>query len=572
MFGTIRKHQNWLWAIIITGTIVSFLVWFSPDAKWRGHGRGPSELGSIDGRPITSQEFRQAYDETRLLYFLNFQKWPENDERARQMDFDVEQQAFLRLVRLAKVKEEKIQVSDETVGLLAQRLLGPKTPLDAFVKEILQPRGLTEADFERFLRNDAAIQQLGAVAGLSGRLLPPRELEAAYREEHEELDLQAVFFSVSNYLASVSINEPAVRLWYTNSMALFRVPEKVRVSYIDFDRTNFMAEVDKEMAKITNLNARIEQSYLKQDPEAFKDETGKVLSKEAALKKIKAAEIDKAAMVFAARKANDFASKLYDEKDHRAEAFEKYAASNGWPSRLSEPFDQADGPADLKVSENFARVAFALTNKDEAIAFQPVEGETGFYIFAAKEFIPSSNPPFESIREKVVERYRYSEAQKLTRQAALGFQARLTNGLAQGKSFATLATESVFRVISLPPISRAMRQAPGLPENISLPQLKNVAFSLQVSNASSYIPSLDGGYFLYLRGELPLDETRMKADLAEYAAGIRAQRQSEAFGMWFEAQKKAGVDLPLTRNTRQGAPAGGRPVGGKPGGTRPRAS
>ncbi len=566
MFGTIRKHQTWLWVVIIFFIVISFVIYFSPDAKFGRGGRGNYSLGTINGRPITELELSQAYRETRLLYFLNFQKWPENDERARQMDFDVQTQAYLRLLRLAKVKEEKIRVSDETVGALATRLLGPKTPLDAFVKEILQPHGISEADFERFLRHDAAIQQLGAVAGLSGKLTPPREIESGYREEHEEVALEGVFFSVSNYLAGVTVKDADLRTWYTNNMALFRVPERARVSYVDFNHTNFLADADKEFLKVTNLNMALEQAYLKQDPSSFKDETGKVLSKEAALQKIKDGERNKLAMMFAARKANEFASRLYDEKSHQVEAFEKFAASNGWTARVSEPFDEVDGPSDLKVSETLARAAFALTNKDEAISFQPAEGEEGFYVFALKDRLPSSNPDFASISNKVVERYRYSEAQKLVRQAALTFQTTLTNGLAQGKAFTALATEASLKPVSLPPISRATRESPGLPRNVYLPQLKNVAFSLQPGKASPYIPSIDGGYFLYMRSKLPLDETRMKTDLPEYAAAVRAQRQNEAYGMWFEAQKR-GADLPINRAPRQGggaAPAGKAPVGKAP--------
>jgi hypothetical protein len=565
MFGTIRKHQSWLWAIIITGTIVSFLIWFSPDARWGGRGRGSGQLGNINGQPITQTDFNHAYAETRLLYFLNFQKWPDNDERARQMDFDVEQQAFLRLVRLAKVKEEKIQVNDETVGQLAQRLLGPKTPLEAFVKEVLAPAGLGEADFERFLRHDAAIQQLGSVAGLSGRLIPPREVETAYRQEHGELDLQGVFFNVSNYIASVTISEPALLQWYTNNMALFRVPEKVRVSYVEFARTNYYPEVDKEIGKMTNYATQLEQYYLSRNPDTFKDESGKVLSKEAAIQKLRETDRNTKAIMAAARKANELASKLYDEKDHRVEAFEKFASANGLTSKVSEPFDEMDGPASLRVSEHFAQLAFSLTNKEEAVAFQPVDGENGLYLIAMKDRIPSTNPTFESVRKKVEERYRFSRAQEEVRRAGISFHSKLTNGLAQGKSFATLATESNLKVVSLPPISRATRELPSLPLNIYPNQLKGVAFTLQPGKVSSYLPSLDGGYILYLRAAMPIDEAKMRAALPEFLGSMRAQRQNEAFAMWFEAQRRAaGIELPETRNQRQRTGGGRAPSGKAP--------
>jgi hypothetical protein len=574
MFGTIRRHQTWLWAIIIVVIIISFVFLFSPDVGWGKAGRTErNPFGTIDGKAVTEQEFRQSGSDVRMLYFFRNGKWPEQDERARQTEFDVNQQALQRLIWLAKVREEKIRASDEAVGLLAQRLLGPKTPVDAFVKEYLQPGGISELGFERFLRNQAAIEQLAPVAGLSGQLIPPREIESLYREEHEELELQAIFLFVSNYLANVTVSEPALLQWYTNNMSSFRIPEKVRVSYVDLNSTNFLAEADKEQAGVTNLSAAVEQVYLKQGAEAFKDESGKTLSKEEALKKIKDLDRHQRAMKAAYRKAIEFASKLYDEKDHRVEGFEKFAAAQGLPTRVSAPFDELDGPTDLKVPETFSRLAFALTNKEEAVAFQPVEGENSFYVVAFKERIPSSSPSLESIRPKVVERYRLIEAQKLLRQAALSFQVKLTDGLTQGKTFAVLATEAGFKVVSLPPLARVTRELPDLPENISLPQVKNVAFSLQPGKASSYMPapSMDGGYFLFLRGKLPIKETEMKKNLPEYAASMRLQRQNEAFGMWLEAaQKRSGADLPLDRNSRQGAPTRGKPPGSKPAGAPPK--
>jgi len=556
MFGTFRKHQNWLWAVIIVVIVISFVIYFSPNV---GPGRGgggrrvSSELGSIDGQPITIQDYYEASRETQLLYFLNFQKWPDNDERARQMGFDVDNEAKMRLIRIAKIKAEKIAISDETVGELARRLLGPKVPLDAFVKEILAPHGLTEQDFERFLRNDAAIQQLGSVAGLTGRLIPPREIEASYRDEHQEAALDVVLFNTSNYLSSVTVSEPALLAWYSNNAALFRVADKARVCFVEFAASNFLAEVDKRLTEITNLNAQLEEVYSKKDPESFKDDDGKVLSKAAAIEKIKNTERKHMAMPFAEKKANEFAGALYDEKQHRVENLEKLATAQGYKTRVTAPFDEENGPQDIKVSDEFARTAFALTNKDEAIAFKIIRGEEGCYVFALKEIIPSYAPKFEDIRAKVVERYRFAEAQKLARQAGIVFQTSATNGLAHGKTFTQVVTESSLKATALPPISRGARDVE-LPESLYLPQVKNVAFGMEPGKASPYIPSMGGGYVLYLRSLLPIDETKMKADLPQYAATIRGQRQNEAYGMWFRREVER-ADVPALRPTsRSSAP------------------
>ena len=55
MFGSFRKHQQWIWILGVIVIIPSFVIFFSPDAKWnRGFrgGREKVDLGSFNGKPI----------------------------------------------------------------------------------------------------------------------------------------------------------------------------------------------------------------------------------------------------------------------------------------------------------------------------------------------------------------------------------------------------------------------------------------------------------------------------------------------------------------------------------------
>ena len=70
MFGTIRKHQNWLWIVIITVIIISFVVFFSPDVKLGANRTTGGESGSINGKPIPAEEYQEAYEEAKLSHFM----------------------------------------------------------------------------------------------------------------------------------------------------------------------------------------------------------------------------------------------------------------------------------------------------------------------------------------------------------------------------------------------------------------------------------------------------------------------------------------------------------------------
>lgn len=120
MIGSIRKHSKWLWGIIITVVIISFVFWTGQPGGNSG-GQGEVNFGSIAGKPIKREAFANAYREVSLLYFFSAGDWPK--ESAKQMGFDVDREAYYRLLMLQKVEEAGIHVSDETVARVAGEFL-----------------------------------------------------------------------------------------------------------------------------------------------------------------------------------------------------------------------------------------------------------------------------------------------------------------------------------------------------------------------------------------------------------------------------------------------------------------
>ena len=126
---------------------------------------------------------------------------------------------------------------------------------------MLQPRGFQVEDLERFVRHYMGVQELIATVGLGGKLVTPQELRDLYKREHQELATEAVFFSASNYLASVTVPPDALSQFYSNRLAVYRLPDRVQVSYVRFDLTNYLAAANQELARMTNLDLQIEEAY-----------------------------------------------------------------------------------------------------------------------------------------------------------------------------------------------------------------------------------------------------------------------------------------------------------------------
>jgi hypothetical protein len=564
MFATIRRHQKWMWAAIIAVIIPSFVIFFSPNVDLTGRSR--ASFGSLRGNPITQQEYANAYYETQLRYFFSYGDWPGRDDYNRQTGFDLDRETRSRVLILDTLRAEKIYPSEEATAKWILNLFRDRKQnvfrMDAyqqFIKKTLAERGIRESDFERFAGHEVAIQELISAHGLNGRLITPREAEARYRQENELIETEAVLFSASNHLRDVTINTTNLAMFYTNRIAVYRIPERVQVSYVKCDLTNFLAEGEQQLAKETNLTQTLNAVYQQQGPNFFVDTNGAVMSETAAKEKIKEQFKRELSLQAARKKAATFAMDLYkmtpatSSEPPKVENLNLLAASNNIPVLVTEPFTEQEGPKSLRVMENFARAAFALTPTEPFSP--PINGEDGIYILAYNKRIPAEIPSLESIKDTVTEDYRRAEAMRIARSLGAGFEQMLTNSLAQGKTFAAACSEFGAKPITVPAFSLATSALPELDPRLDLPSIKDAVANLPVGKATRFIPTRDGGYIVYLRARLPVDEKKMKEELPEFTKTLRQSRQFDAFSDWFSHEASlARLSEPAQQTTDKTKP------------------
>jgi hypothetical protein len=574
MFGTIRRHKTWLWLIIIAATIVSFVYFFTPNTDQRGGGRtardeyispqnGKPVL--LNGRPIKRRQFIDAYQETRLRHFMNTggREWPGEEENTLT---GLERDAIIRLFLLQKLDEMNIQVSNAAVErMAAERLSGFANDLPRFEREILAPHRVTLEDFERFLRNEVRITQLGMVAGLYGKLLLPGEVEGLYRRDNEERATELALFSISNYVSAVHPTPLELTNFYTSQMARYNIGERRRVAYVEFHETNFLAEADKQMAKRTNFNEIVNSVYNRQGTNFFTDTNGVPLSEVKAKEKIREEFRLDFAKVEAQRRASDFGIELEKEMDRRHSSLrtpdlERMAAAKGYKTSVTSPFDSAhDGPEELNVSSDFVRRAFLLST-NEPVSISPLAAKDAVYVIALQEIVPRRVQTYEEVRDKVLEDFKENKAFELANEAGRRFQSTVTNALATKKPFAKICEEAAVHHVALPPFSATTPSLPGLEKGLDLRRLQSFTFDLPVGGVSQFFPTREGGFFLYVRAVLPLDEVKSRTEMPTYTAKIQAARQNDAFNAWFRKQAEGGrLSIPQKESPALGAPRPGRP-------------
>jgi len=574
MFARFRRYQKVIWLAIIIVIVPGFVLIVSSVSDIRIWGRLLAEIpgfrglapdepvqlefGSIAGRPIKRDEFLDAWHEVMLGYLLQRREWPSSEDEPA-----LRRETISRLFILHKARELGIEVSDVAVGQTMREWIGDM-PREQFVQQFLAERNLSWEDFERFARHETMIRQLIGVAGLSGKLLDPKEATELYLKDHEQFHLSVAVFWASNYLGQVEVSPEEVARFYTNRMAAYRVPERVQVSYVLFPASNYWAEADAELGKQTDLAARIDEVYRRLGgTNYFKDAQGRPLPEAEAKEKIKQENRLGLARREAHRKAAEYGNELYSlPQTNSLDKFEKFAAAKGVPVHVTPPFDRFEGLGDTNFPPEFVETAFKLArNPAEPISFRPIVGENAVYLMAFNKLIPSETPPLEKVRDKVTADCKLERALALARQAGTNFANLVATNLGAGKSFAQLATEAKVPVLKLPPISPSTTTLTNVDERLHLSDLQRWVFDLQPGQTTRFVATPDGGWVAHLDARTPPSPTQVQAELPQYMATLRRYRIADAFNQWFARQAElAQVSAPRepTNVTPRRAAAKGR--------------
>lgn len=539
MIGTIRKHSSWLWVVIIAATIVSFVYWGVGSSQRSNGPTGEADLGAIYGKKVTPEQLYDAKKDFYISYWFHSGNWPDPTSIS---DTEMKQQIYLTLMFQAKAQQLGIHASEDAVAAAAaQRLAalgrnGQSVPLDALVNQVLAQQHLTAADFESYIRNDLIVQQLIQTIGQSGELVTPQQAAAAYEHDYDQLSVQAVFFDATNYLPSVKVTPEIIGAFYTNFMAEYRLPDRVQVDYVAFDSTNYLAQSKAEWAK-TNLNEVVEADLQKVGANYRGSKTP-----EEARAKITEELIEGRAMTDAKKDADYFAGSVFNIDPAKAENLAKVAAQQKLVVHQTAPFARETGPDELNDAVNFTAESFKLT-ADIPLA-GPVKDGGVYYVIALARTLPSMVPALSDIRSRVISDYQQREAALLAQRAGDAFYRTVTNQLASGHSFESLAAAAGVKVHALEPFSVATQSISDLGADVTLPQIKQAAFTTPVGKPSVFTPTPGGGFILMVQARIPADQTKMAADLPKYTDSLRRSRENEAFAQWYQTEAATALHMP----------------------------
>jgi hypothetical protein len=563
MIGTIRRHTQWLWWFIIAATIFSFVAYFSPNQR-NGTGLGlrnssSADLGSINGEPITSEQLLMAEREASLFFYLRTHAFPETEDQKKQ----ILQIARQNLVIQSLLNEYKITATTEAAARYLKQMFGvpqgqamPQDKLAEWVRnELYAKGGLTMDDLDRFARQQTAQEYLMSLFGMSGELITPKEVEFFYRRENEPMAAEIISFPTTNYYAATAPTDADLQDYFTKHEAEYRLPDRVSINYVAFFPSNYEAKADQLLG--TNLDEKVDELYHQQGPEAFRDESGQILSNTVAEAKIKKQWRLEASMNEARKDANAFLSALSEGHDathpYTPSDLEKLAKARGLAVKTTEPFDEKNGSKELDLPPKTLHMLFALRDdaaddpeRSSLYASSPLRGETAVYVAGLDKQMPSQLQPLSAVREQVLKDYRDAKALALAKEAGDNCAEAVQLGLTQGKSFEAVCAAQNVKPEPLPPFALTTTNLPPGFDKSSFQQLQEAVFPLPTGQSTKYIPTTDGGVVAYLKARLPVDELQMAQELPNYIARMREQRQVAAFSAWLNHQIQLRLVVPPT--------------------------
>ena len=539
MIGTIRKHSKAMWWVIIAAIIITF-VWWGSQGPGGNNSGGMGNYGVMNGITLTPAIFQEAQREVKLYYFFSSGgNWP---GRGRQLqNFDVERETYNRILITQKMKDLGIHVDDEAVTKVASDRIrsltgGKPVSLKEFESAVLAHENLTTADFERYIRNELGIQQVFATLGMAGDLVSDEEVRALYQRDYQKISAQLAMFSGRDYVKSVVSSPEKITEFYTNQMRRYELPERVRVSYVAFPLSNYLAAAQLELDKMTNLNELVENAVIQMGTNL---PTGVKTVEEAKAKLIESELKDRAGKS-ALKAAHEFNQVLTETTPASATNIVTLAKDRSLTAQVSAPFSLNEAPAGLDVGEEFVRAAFGLTTTEPFS--NPVSGTDAIYVIAYHSQLPSEIPSLDSIRDRVTQDFQFIESAMLAQKAAIAFEGGLSNAMAGGKSFADACDKAGVKLTPLAPFSMSSTNIAELSGHVrqdQLNQFKRVALATLPGQLTSLMPSADGAFMALVQARLPLDEAELKQNLPSFTRSVHQVRRSEVFNEWFkrEAQK-----------------------------------
>lgn len=441
MFESIRSHQRVLQLILVILIFPAFAFFGLPAYDRMTTG---DSIASVDGTPITMQEFEQAQREQmdRLRESLgdSFDPAMLQSPAAQR---EILEGLIVRHTLFWAAREENISVTDDELRRLIARVPGLTDENGRFDRErytnLLAARGMSEAGFEYEQRRELAIRALPESIGLSA--LPPKPMvERLLRANEQVRTVSMRAFRAEDYVARTESGETEFRKYFEENPREFEIPESARVEYVVLR--------PEDVATRIELDPKAVREYYEQNKSRF----GAPEEREASHILVSIGEAGSAA-------AREKAEALKTEIDG-GKAFDAVARESSDDDASRESGGDLGWFRHDDMIAEVADAAFGLGKVGEVAG--PVESEFGWHLVRLGGIREAKTRPFEEVRDEITQDLREQQARLRFGEAAEEFSNSVYE---QADSLALAAEQLGLEVRTVDSVRRNGTDDPASPLN-----------------------------------------------------------------------------------------------------------
>lgn len=324
----------------------------------------------------------------------------------------------------------------------------------AFGDSLKNNAGVTTADINRILRDDARLEALQKVLGGPG-YVQPAEIARQLTRWDSTWTIALASLDYAAYDPGLAVTDAAVQKFYDESSFRYTVPARLRVSALEFKANEFIPAVpptEQEMRAYYDANPARFPAPADKDK---KDATPAPALAPAAAPadenyakvrtQVLAALMQERALKSALEVANQLTVALYERKlKANSPELSAFLASLRRPVAQWQPFAPAQPPENMGWLAAHARELNQL-NADRHFS-DPLRTPDGFAVLFWHETLPSYTAPLSEVKDKAAADYRDSEKRKRFIEHGKALRARLEAAVKAGTPFEKAAADAKLEV------------------------------------------------------------------------------------------------------------------------------
>ena len=598
MFGTVRKHSQPLWIVIIIMVVISFVVYFTPGYDPFENQGGTAteadvELSFARGQVLLeqalnmSQQFGGFLPPSLNAQALAAQFGDQDLNRDGEVDVSgLDYAAHIRLLRLRKAASLGIIVSDNMVkARLEQMFSNPndqKFSQEAYTGFLTQHRnaGLLgsgkggEEQFQELIREQIAFQQLDNLMTRSVGFFADEATAGQQAMDNKLFTAQAVFFSTSNRTDSVTNFASIATNFYPTLSDRYFIEPKRQVAYVMFPVAPYLEDAEKEIKLDDLVKERVDKHMNSTNSvDHFTDANGTKLVAGASLdaaaladiRETQQAALDAITLPKAKVPTTEFRKALFGGDQSEWTIDQLYAKAKAQGMEVQSAITDRANAAAL-LPQALVDAAFSPSLKPGQLSTSAVEvaGE-GYYVWGFEKLIEGRPRKHEELTDEekaeVKEAFIAAEVKKLASEEGNDYRDTLAELTSEGESVEDLLNLSKQTVISLPAMTLSATDvnATALEGLATVTEIQSVIGNLERENRSlakpnwlsSYNPASTegvGGFIVHVskveNGPAPsTEDLRVFADQQRnMARNFNSSLTAARFGMtpvWLRADVEA---------------------------------